>query len=77
MQTASQGKRYFTDQTMKRLLIYNAAYRHGRDAARHLLEWFTFGAGYQYNDLDAKDKFGYRMVQEQYLLDSYYDRVVL
>jgi hypothetical protein len=77
MQTASTGKAFYSDSTLKKFLIYNRSYAHGRDAIRHLLQWHTFGPGYQFNDLDNKDKFAYRMVEEQYLLDSYFDGIVL
>lgn len=77
MQTAAKGKAWWTDDALKRHLIYDRSYRHGRDACRHLLHWFMFGAGFKYNDLDQKDKFGFCMVDEQYLLDSYFDRVAL
>jgi len=76
-QTAAKGKGYYTDSALKNALVFNSHFRHGRDAVRHLLTWFTFGAGYKYNDLDAKDKFAFQMLDEQNLLDSYFDRVVL
>jgi hypothetical protein len=72
MQTAAQGKGYYSDRTLKNLLIYDRHFRHGRDAARHLLHWFTFGAGFQYNSDPTL-----HYVQEQYLFDSYFNRVVL
>lgn len=77
MQTAATGKGHFTDKKLKDMLIYERAYSHGRDALRHFLQWFNFGPGFQYYDLDHQDKFAYSLVEEQYLLDSYFDRVTL
>lgn len=49
MQKAAQGKGYYDDNKLKKLGVYQKGYDHGRDAARHLLHWFQFGAGYQFN----------------------------
>lgn len=72
MQTAAEGKGYWSDKKLKDNLVYNRSYAHGRDALRHLLQWFQFGPGFKYNDDPVLC-----MVEEHYLLDSYYDRVVL
>lgn len=48
MQTAGQGKSYFGDEKLKSMLLYRRGVQHGRDACRHLLQWFYFGSGYQY-----------------------------
>jgi len=52
-QTAATGKAYFTDDKLKRLGIYVKGKKHGRDAMRHLLQWYTFGPGSQYGNVDA------------------------
>lgn len=48
-QQASTGKAYYTDEKLKSLKVYKRGVPHGTDALRHFLQWFTFGAGYQYN----------------------------
>lgn len=48
-QMAAQGKSYYTDVQLKRLGIYVPSLPHGMDALRHMLHWYTFGSGYQYN----------------------------
>lgn len=50
LQKASYGKSYYTDQQLKQLNLYKKGVPHGMDASRHLLQWFTFGAGFQYNN---------------------------
>lgn len=50
LQKASTGKSYYTDATLKKNGFYRKGAPHGMDATRHLLHWFTFGAGYQYNN---------------------------
>lgn len=49
MQTASKGKGFYTDTKLKKLGLYIPGRGHGRDAMRHLLHWYTFGPGFQYN----------------------------
>ena len=49
IQKAAQGKSYYTDAVLKRIDCYVRARPHAMDATRHLLQWFTFGAGFQYN----------------------------
>jgi hypothetical protein len=49
MQTAAKGKGYYTNQHLQAADVYTRGIPHGMDALRHLLHWFTFGAGYQYN----------------------------
>lgn len=46
-QTAATGKGYYTDTILKKNGFYVPGVPHGMDAMRHLLQWFTFGAGYQ------------------------------
>lgn len=48
MQTAAKGKGYYTDVLLKKYDFYKRGLPHGMDALRHMLQWFTFGAGYQY-----------------------------
>ncbi len=40
---------FFSDKQLKKDLIYKEGRPHSNDAARHLLHWFQFGSGYQYN----------------------------
>lgn len=49
MQTASQGKGHFSNEHLKSLGVYKKGLGHGRDALRHLLHWYAYGAGYQFN----------------------------
>lgn len=42
---------FFTDDQLKKDLIYKEGRPHSNDAARHLLHWFQFASGYQYNKL--------------------------
>lgn len=53
MQTAAQGKGFYSDQKLKAMGTYDRSNRHGRDAMRHLLHWWTFGAGYQFNNKES------------------------
>jgi hypothetical protein len=48
LQKASTGKAYYSDTTLKNRKLYKRGVPHGMDATRHLLQWATFGAGYQY-----------------------------
>lgn len=49
IQKASYGKQYYTDNILKSNSLYTRGIPHAMDASRHLLHWFSFGAGYQYN----------------------------
>lgn len=49
IQKASYGKAYYTDNILKSNQLYKRGIPHGMDASRHLLQWFTFGSGYQFN----------------------------
>ena len=72
MQTAAQAKGYWTDDKLKKNGLYHKSFKHGRDACRHFLHNFTFGSLAKHNDDPLME-----MVEEQYLLDSYFGRVVL
>jgi hypothetical protein len=48
VQKAATGKAYYTDQVLKRNGLYIRGCAHGMDASRHLLQWFTFGAGHKF-----------------------------
>ena len=48
LQKAAQGKSYYSDVTLKNMKLYKRGIPHGIDAMRHLLQWLTFGSGYQY-----------------------------
>jgi hypothetical protein len=49
MQNAATGKGFYSDNKLKEAGVYQRGVPHGMDALRHLLQWYTFGAGYQYN----------------------------
>lgn len=49
MQTAAKGKGYYSDTHLKNNGVYVRGVGHGMDALRHLLQWYTFGPGYKYN----------------------------
>ena len=40
---------YFNDNRLREDHIYKPGKDHSNDAARHLLYWFQFGSGFQYN----------------------------
>jgi hypothetical protein len=48
MQTPSTGKSFYSNEQLKEKGVYKRGIPHGMDATRHLLHWFTFGAGFQY-----------------------------
>lgn len=49
MQTAAKGKGYYSNSHLQNSGVYVRGIPHGMDAMRHLLHWYTFGPGYQYN----------------------------
>lgn len=51
-QKASTGKAYYTDAALKSRGLYLRGCPHGMDASRHLLQWFTFGYGHQFQGQD-------------------------
>lgn len=67
MQKAAQGKGYFDDNKLKKMKVYQKGLEHGRDATRHLLHWFTFGAGYQFNDEPEIE-----LVEEEWIRAAYF-----
>lgn len=50
MQKAAEGKGYYSDEALKKLEIYKRGVPHGMDALRHFMHWFTFKAGFQFNN---------------------------
>lgn len=58
VQKAAQGKAYYTDKILKAngLMFYGDATNlgHGIDASRHLLQWITFGPGFEFNGATGK-----------------------
>jgi len=48
-QTAAQGKGHFSDSKLKSARLYRTGKPHANDAIRHLLQWFQFGPGFQFN----------------------------
>lgn len=66
IQKAARGKSYYTDPQLKSLNLYPTSYKHGRDALRHLLHWFTFGAGFQFNEKQTMELVGEAWLREAY-----------
>ena len=50
IQNAATGKGHYKDQTIKDLNLWVPGKPHGMDALRHMLQWLTFGSGYQFKD---------------------------
>lgn len=48
-QKAMMGKSYYSDVKLKEDGLYDRGKPHGHDAVRHLLHWFTFEFGFQFN----------------------------
>lgn len=48
LQSASQGKSYYTDTILKNKELHIRGIPHGIDSSRHLLQWATFGPGYKF-----------------------------
>lgn len=47
---STQGdKAYWTNTKLKATGVYQAGKEHGRSAMKHLLYWYEFGPGFQYN----------------------------
>lgn len=67
MQKAAQGKSYYDDNKLKGMHVYQKGLDHGRDAARHFLHWFNFGAGYQFNEDPEVE-----LVTEDWIRDAYF-----
>lgn len=49
-QKPAQAKGGFPDNLLKDRGVYTRGLAHGRDAVRHMLYWFEFGAGFKYFD---------------------------
>jgi hypothetical protein len=54
MQTAAKGKGYYNNTVLQKNNVYARGIPHGMDAMRHLLHWYTFGAGFKYNTAGFK-----------------------
>lgn len=48
-QKAMEGMGFYSNDKLKRDGLYIKAKPHAMDGLRHLLHWFTFGYGFQYN----------------------------
>ena len=48
-QSPSAGKAYWSDQLLKKEKVYKVGNPHANDAMRHLLQWYMFGPGFQFN----------------------------
>lgn len=45
---------YFNNDRLKEAYLYKPGREHANDAARHILHWFKFGSGFQFNKLGYK-----------------------
>lgn len=50
-QMPSEGMGYWTDDQLKRFSVYVKGLQHGRDAMRHLLQWWQFKYGFQFHKI--------------------------
>lgn len=50
LQMPAQVMQYFTNSRLKEHHLYKMGKEHSNDAARHILYWFTFGAGFKFNE---------------------------
>ena len=48
IQKAAQGKAYYSDKILKTKQLYLRGIPHAMDASRHLLQWLTFGPGFEH-----------------------------
>ena len=55
-QKAMVGKGFYTDGKLKEDGLYVRGKPHAMDALRHLLHWFTFGYGFQFNTSGYKGR---------------------
>jgi len=58
MQTASTGKGHFSDSIIKSMNLWMRGQPHAMDSVRHLLQWFDFGSGFQYQDKHTTVRLG-------------------
>jgi hypothetical protein len=49
-QKAAQAKEFMSNERLKEEQAWLKGKEHARDAIKHLLYWFYWGAGYQYNE---------------------------
>lgn len=61
LQSPYEGKGYYNDAVLKRKGLYKRGIPHAMDASRHLLHFFAYKAGYQYN------------IQQAVILESWTD----
>lgn len=61
LQSASQAKGYFTDAKLKSFKYHVRGMPHGMDATRHLLQWITFGSGYQFSAGKSLQEFAFML----------------
>lgn len=53
VQSPAQGKGFYSNEQLQKLGAYKRGIPHAMDATRHLFQWLTFGAGFQYTDVDT------------------------
>jgi len=56
-QMPSEAMGYWTDDQLKRFQVYVKGLQHGRDAMRHLLQWWQFKYGYQFHQTTPFTKY--------------------
>ena len=61
-QKAMEGKAYYSNDKLKKDGLYLPGKPHAMDGLRHLLHWYTFGFGFQFNTsgYEAESKAGRR-----------------
>lgn len=69
-QNAAQGKGFYSDDKLKKMELYQVGDQHGRDATRHMLHFFTFGAGVQW--IGDIDRIEIDLVDIEWLASAYY-----
>lgn len=69
-QNAAQGKGFWNDDKLRKYKVYKTGRKHGRDATRHMLHFFTFGAGVQY--IGDIDKIEIDLVDIEWLATAFY-----
>jgi hypothetical protein len=56
-QMAAEAMGYWTDEQLKRFNVYVKGLQHGRDAMRHLLQWWQFKYGYKFHQTSPFTKY--------------------
>lgn len=67
MQKAAQGLGYYDDAKLKSMKLWQKGMEHARSATSHLMHWFNFGAGYEFNNDPQVE-----LVEEEWLRAKYF-----